>query len=95
MLTDGRLVEEDALDGSETTSYVRISGQQVPVKSRARWNGDQLVLTYRFALRKETREPTRTLSLDRSGSLVSEEATAGPSGKTHHVGRYAASARVM
>jgi hypothetical protein len=60
VLIDGRLVEEDALDRSEATSYMRVSGRQVPVESR-----------------------------------VSEETTAGPSGKTHHVGRYATSARLM
>ncbi|GAC1516278.1 MAG: hypothetical protein NVS1B4_10450 [Gemmatimonadaceae bacterium] len=63
--------ETYALDGSETTNFVKLNGVMVPEQCRVRWNGDELIVIGTFEMRNgERRVITKKLSLDASGALT-------------------------
>jgi hypothetical protein len=66
----GRMSATYALDGSETTNYVRVNGKLVPGRYRAEWIGSQLVVTGRVEVNGVTWVETQRMSLDESGSLT-------------------------
>jgi hypothetical protein len=65
-----------ALDGSESKNVVTVGHSDAPVRSRAEWKGDTLVITTKFTAPPEVDPALRTpevrhaLSLDPSGRLV-------------------------
>lgn len=89
LLTDGRLTETYALDGSASTCEIHVSGKVTPVSCRARWDGQRLVMQYQVPLVFETRDFTRTMSIDGHGTLILESSSSGKSGTDHRVQRYA------
>ena len=66
----GRMSATYALDGSETTNYVRVNGKLVPGRYRAAWIGNQLVVTGRVEVNGVTWVETQKMSLDENGALT-------------------------
>lgn len=76
-LSNGGLSGTYRLDGSETTNYIRVNSRPVPMKARARWEGNKLVITSQMTVDGTTIEKVRTLSLDPDGELVLEALITG------------------
>jgi hypothetical protein len=57
------------LDGSTLTSEIASHGQKIPVRTRARWDDDSLVLTMTWTLATVTTTARQTLVLEEKGQL--------------------------
>jgi hypothetical protein len=57
------------LDGSTLTSETATHGQKIPVRTRARWDGESLVLTMTWTIANVTTTARQTLVLDEKGQL--------------------------
>lgn len=95
-LSDGRLAETYALDGSSSTCQVRISGTVVGVPCRATWKGRQLVMEYTVPIHKAPQHFERTIRIGQDGALETRTVITGPNGSpTRVVARYQRVGAVM
>lgn len=73
--TTGQMGEQKQtynLDGSETKNPITFNGNTVERTSKAKWDGNKLVLTTTSNFNGNTIETTQSWSLDASGGLVVE-----------------------
>ena len=68
------------LDGSESKNTLTMGGNAVEQTSKAKWDGDKLVITTTMNFNGNAVESSMALSLDASGQLVVESTGAGRGG---------------
>jgi hypothetical protein len=68
------------LDGSESKNTLTMGGNSVEQTSKAKWEGDKLVITTTMNFNGNPSESSMTLSLDAAGQLIVEATGAGRGG---------------
>ena len=68
------------LDGSESKNTLTVQGNTIDQVSKAKWDGDKLVITTTMNFNGNASESTMVLQLDASGQLVVESTGAGRGG---------------
>lgn len=91
----GRMSATYALDGRETTNYVRINGKRVPGRYRARWEDGRLVITGHIEADGTMWEETQELSLAPDGSLILEVRNVSRGARVHFKTTYLKRSDIM
>ncbi|MDQ2667354.1 MAG: hypothetical protein M3Z05_15255 [Gemmatimonadota bacterium] len=68
------------LDGSDSKNTLNIGGNSIDQMSKAKWDGDKLVITTTTNFGGNALETTQVLSLDASGSLIVDTTSPGRGG---------------
>ena len=77
---NGEIKQVYNLDGSDSKNTLTMGGNSVEQVSKAKWEGDKLVITTTMNFNGNASESTMALSLDASGQLVVESTGAGRGG---------------
>jgi hypothetical protein len=68
------------LDGSDSKNTITMGGQSVEQTSKAKWDGDKLVIATSYSFNGNNLETTQVLSIDASGNLVVQTTAPGRGG---------------
>ena len=77
---NGEIKQVYNLDGSDSKNTLTMGGNSVEQVSKAKWDGDKLVITTTMNFNGNASESTMVLQLDASGQLVVESTGAGRGG---------------
>jgi hypothetical protein len=77
---NGEIKQVYNLDGSDSKNTLTMGGNSVEQLSKAKWEGDKLVITTTMNFNGNASESTMALQLDAAGQLVVESTGAGRGG---------------